>query len=70
MFVRLTSGLGKNLDAISQIYTVAELAKMLSDFSGKKVDTLHLSDEQYKSEEMKQKATPEMVLQSVQFVEK
>ncbi|WWC69237.1 uncharacterized protein I206_103174 [Kwoniella pini CBS 10737] len=52
--------IGKDLYAASGKETTAELAQILSEISGKKVDTLHLSKEYFQSDAMKKELGDEM----------
>ncbi|KAK6903178.1 hypothetical protein I203_108442 [Kwoniella mangroviensis CBS 8507] len=45
--------IGKDLYAVSGEETISEIAQILSEISGKKVDTLHLTKEAFSSEGMK-----------------
>ncbi|WWC60886.1 uncharacterized protein I303_103462 [Kwoniella dejecticola CBS 10117] len=52
--------IGKDLYAVSGEETTAEMAQILSEISGKKVDTLHLTKEYFNSEAMKKQLGDEM----------
>ncbi|WWD01150.1 hypothetical protein V866_008089 [Kwoniella sp. B9012] len=52
--------IGKDLYAVSGGETISEMAQILSEISGKKVDTLHLTKEAFNSEGMKKQLGEEM----------
>ncbi|WWC89780.1 uncharacterized protein L201_004706 [Kwoniella dendrophila CBS 6074] len=62
--------IGKDIYAVTGEETTSEIASILSEISGKKVDTLHLTKEYFHSEAMKKQLGEEMWLNWNLFIEK
>ncbi len=59
------------MEACSEKISIADMAKVLSQVSGKSVDTLHMTDDYfYNAAELKEKITPELWLQYKMFYHK
>ncbi|WWD16136.1 hypothetical protein CI109_100561 [Kwoniella shandongensis] len=60
----------KDIQACGEILTTAQIAQVVSELSGKTIDTLHLSEEAFYSDETKAKCTEELWLQYRIFYER
>ena len=55
------------MEAVSDLGTVADMAKTLSEVSGKTVVPRHMTDEEFFADSLKQQITPELWLQYKMF---
>ncbi|KAK8869602.1 hypothetical protein IAR55_000169 [Kwoniella newhampshirensis] len=62
--------IGKDIQACGQILTASQIAQTVSQLSGKKIDTLRMSKEEYYSDKNKQDCMEELWLQYRIFVER
>lgn len=66
----LTTTSGHSIYAGSELTSLTEMTRVLAEFSGKKIDTLHLTEDQFLGSgkaELVKKITPEMWKQYLMF---
>ena len=67
---RHVTGTGKEMEACGEIIRCDDLAKVLSEVSGKKVESLHMTEDEFYSEGLKKKITEELWINYRMFHER